>query len=45
MYENVRPMLNHWIVQNADQHEQCSSVPKQKRAINTKLAVPRVMHG
>ena len=45
MYENVRPTLNHWIVQNADQHEQCSSVPKQKRAISKKLAVLGVMHG
>ena len=23
MNENVRPTLNHWMIQNAEQHEQC----------------------
>ena len=31
--ENVRPTLNHWIIQNVEKHEQCSSVPKQKRIL------------
>ena len=33
MYENVRRTLNHWIIQNAEKNEQCSSVPKQNEQL------------